>query len=342
MKILTVIGARPQFIKASPISHELINTGVKEVIINTGQHYDINMSEIFFKELDIPKAKYNLEVGSGAHGEQTGEMLKKLEPVIEKENPNYVLVYGDTNSTLAGSLAASKLHVPIAHVEAGLRSYNKQMPEEINRVLTDHVSSLLFCPSDVSSNNLMKEGITKGVYEVGDVMFDIFKKFEHRFSNNNPHGDYCLLTMHRAENTTRDMLLKRISQMGNLDMKVIYPIHPRTKKFLKEYSIDLPKNFKLIEPVGWIQLMDLVKHAHFILTDSGGLQKEAFWHGKYCFTLRNETEWIETIHQGKNCIVEEDSQIDLTKIYNGDFTNPYGNGTSSISIVEILIAKGKI
>jgi UDP-GlcNAc3NAcA epimerase len=336
LKILTVIGTRPQFIKASPVSHALLDARIEEVIVNTGQHYDINMSELFFKELEIPGAKYDLGVGSGTHGEQTGEMLKKLEPVIEKEKPDYVLVYGDTNSTLAGSLAASKLHIPIGHVEAGLRSFNRKMPEEINRVLTDHISSLLFCPSNVSKENLKKEGITAGVHEVGDVMYDIFRKFEHQFPDDNPHGEYCLLTMHRAENTTKDVLPKRIRQISELDTRVVCPVHPRTQKYLEEYSIAIPDNLLLIDPVGWLELMGLVKHSEFVLTDSGGLQKEAFWHGKQCFTLRNETEWIETVEQKSNSIVGEEDFLDVTTIQNGDFTNPFGDGNASEEIVEII------
>ena len=202
-------------------------------------------------------------------------MLKKLEPVIEKEKLDWVQVYGDANSTLAGALAGSKLNIPIGHVEAGLRSYNRKMPEEINRVLTDHISTLLFCPSVISKENLEKEGIMKGVYVVGDVMYDIYSKFEQYFPDDNPFGVYCLLIMHRAENTTKDVLPKRIRQISKLDIKVVCPIHPRTKKVLNEYSITLPMNILLIEPVGWLELMGLVKHAQFVLTDSGGLQKEA-------------------------------------------------------------------
>lgn len=336
MKILTVIGARPQFIKASSVSHALTGAGIQEVIINTGQHYDVNMSELFFRELEIPEAKYNLGIGSGTHGEQTGKMLKKLEPVIEKENPDWVLVYGDTNSTLAGALASSKMHIPIGHIEAGLRSYNRKMPEEINRVLTDHISSLLFCPSNVSKENLTKEGITNSVHVVGDVMYDIYRKFEHKFPNDNPYDEYCLLTMHRAENTIRDVLQKRIRQISEVTLKVVYPVHPRTQKCLKEYSIAVPDNLFLIEPVGWLELMGLVKHAQFVLTDSGGLQKEALWHGKQCFTLRNETEWTETINQRVNTMVNEEDKINLSENKMSDFTNPYGFGESSINIVNIL------
>ena len=336
MKILTVIGARPQFIKASTVTHALICAGVEEVIVNTDQHYDFNMSELFFKELEIPAEKYNLGVGSGTHGEQTGKMLRKLEPIIEEENPDWVLVYGDTNSTLAGALAASKLHIPIGHIEAGLRSCNRKMPEEINRVLTDHISTLLFCPSDFSKENLIKEGITNGVHVVGDVMYDIFRKFEHKFPDVNQYGEYCILTMHRAENTTKDVLKKRIRQIGGLNIKIVYPVHPRTKKVLKEYSIDIPGNLLLIEPVGWIELMGLVKHAQFVLTDSGGLQKEALWHRKHCFTLRNETEWTETINQKVNTLVKEDDQINLSEIKKCDYENPYANKNSSKKIIEII------
>ena len=336
LKILTVVGARPQFIKASPVSHALIEAGIEEVIVNTGQHYDFNMAELFFRELEIPEAKYNLEVGSGGHGEQTGEMLKKLEPVIEKEHPDWVLVYGDTNSTLAGALAASKLQIPIGHIEAGLRSYNRKMPEEMNRVVTDHISTLLFCPSVVSKENLKREGITNGIHVLGDVMFDIFRKFEHRFPDVNPHGEYCLLTMHRAENTTKDVLSKRIHQLSKLDTKIVYPVHPRTKIALKEHSIDIPNNLLLIEPVGWLELMGLVKHAGFVLTDSGGLQKEALWHGKQCFTLRNETEWTETINQNVNTLIKINDDIILKEAKNPNFSNPYGDGNSAYEITTLI------
>jgi UDP-GlcNAc3NAcA epimerase len=337
MKVLTVIGARPQFIKASPVSNALNDAGIEELIVNTGQHYDFNMSEIFFKELALPLAKYNLNVGSGSHGEQTGMMLKHLDPILKNENPDWLLVYGDTNSTLAGALSASKLNIPIIHIEAGLRSYNRNMPEEINRVLTDHISTQLFCPSKVSSENLKNEGITNGVHVVGDVMYDIFREFEHLFCEENHHGEYCLLTMHRAENTTKDTLLERIRQICELNIKVIYPVHPRTKKAISQYSINLPANIILIEPVGWLELMGLVKHAKFIITDSGGLQKEAFWHKKHCITLRNETEWIETVNQKTNILIKEGDNLDITTFNNGNFTNPYENGKSSKNIVELLI-----
>jgi UDP-GlcNAc3NAcA epimerase len=336
MKIVTVIGARPQFIKASPVSNALINAGIEEVIVNTGQHYDFNMSELFFRDLELPEAKYNLLVGSGKHGEQTGEMLKKLEPVLEKESPDWVLVYGDTNSTLAGALAASKLHIRVGHIEAGLRSYNRSMPEEINRVLTDHVSAKLFCPSVISKANLEKEGITEGVHVVGDVMYDIFRKFQNRFPDSNQYGEYCLLTMHRAENTTNEILPKRLLQIKDLDCKIVFPIHPRTKKNLEEFHLDIPDNLQLIEPVGWLELMGLVRHAQFVLTDSGGLQKEALWHGKQCVTLRNETEWTETINQKANILVKDNDEIILSEGKKIDFSNPFGIGDSSEKVVKVL------
>jgi UDP-N-acetylglucosamine 2-epimerase len=210
------------------------------------------------------------------------------------------------------------------------------MAEEINRVLTDRVSHLLFCPSDVSKENLIKEGITNGVHVVGDVMYDIFREFEHQFSDDNPYGEYCLLTMHRAENTTKDVLPKRIRQISEVNLKVVYPVHPRAQKCLKENSIAIPDNLLLIEPVGWLELMGLVKHAQFVLTDSGGLQKEALWHEKQCFTLRNETEWIETVEQKSNSVVREEDSLDVTTIHSGDFTNPFGDGNSSEKIVEII------
>ena len=336
MKILTVIGARPQFIKASPVSEILKNEEIQEIIVNTGQHYDFNMSDIFFRELNIPVAKYNLNVGSNTHGRQTGSMLIKLDEVIEQEKPDTVLVYGDTNSTISGALAASKYHIPIVHVEAGLRSFNRKMPEEINRVLTDHISSILFCPSNVSKTNLEKEGICNGAYVVGDVMHDLFSKFNDRFINNSEYGEYALLTLHRAENTFRIVLEKRINQIKNLGIKVVFPIHPRTKKYMKQFDISLPKNVECIDPVGWPQLMGLVKGSQFVITDSGGLQKEALWQRKYCFSLRDQTEWIETIYQKVNFCIGDDETIDLGCMKNGNFNNPYGDGNASKEIVRII------
>ena len=337
MKVITVVGARPQFVKASTVSNKLKKAGIKEVIVNTGQHYDFNLSELFFQQLNIPKSKYNLKVGSGNHGIQTGEMLKKLEPVFEKESPDFVLVYGDTNSTLAGALVASKMNIPVAHIEAGLRSFNRNMPEEVNRVLTDHISTILFCPSSISKLNLKNEGIEKNVFVVGDVMYDIFKKFEHKIDSKNHYGNYCLLTIHRAENTNKISLTKRFEQLSNIDFKIVFPIHPRTRKIISEYSVKIPKNIKIIEPVGWFDMISLIKNSHFVITDSGGIQKESLWCKKICITLRNETEWIETLKQKVNILFKENSDFPTNSHDNLDFSNPYGDGNSSDKIIKFLI-----
>jgi len=315
MKILTVVGARPQFIKLAPLSKILRENGINEIIVHTGQHYDENMNDLFFKELEIPKPDYNLGIGSGNHGEQTGRMLIEIEKIILKENPDLVIVYGDTNSTLAGALTASKLHIKLAHVEAGLRSFNKIMPEEINRVLTDHVSDILFCPTQTAVENLKNEGITKGVYLVGDVMFDAlmhFSKISEIKSNileslNIKPKEYYLATIHRAENTDDYERLKNIlTAFSKMDEIVVFPIHPRTKKMINYHRLDdliRKDNIKVIDPVGYLDMLKLEKNAKAILTDSGGVQKEAFWLKVPCITLRDETEWIETVNLGWNRLV---------------------------------------
>jgi len=315
MKILTVVGARPQFIKLAPLSKFLRENGVNEIIIHTGQHYDENMNDLFFKELEIPEPDYNLGIGSGNHGEQTGRMLIEIEKIMLKENPDLVIVYGDTNSTLAGALAASKLHIKLAHVEAGLRSFNKRMPEEINRVLTDHVSDILFCPTQTGVENLKNEGIVNGVYLVGDVMFDAllhFSKVSDMKSNilerlNIKPKEYYLATIHRAENTDNYERLKNIlTAFSKMDEMVVFPIHPRTRKMINYYGLDdllENDNVKVIDPVGYLDMLKLEKNAKAILTDSGGVQKEAFWLKVPCITLRDETEWIETVNLGWNRLV---------------------------------------
>jgi UDP-GlcNAc3NAcA epimerase len=318
MKILTVVGARPQFIKLAPLSKILRENGINEIIVHTGQHYDENMNDLFFKELEIPDPDYNLGIGSGNHGEQTGRMLIEIEKIILKEKPNLVIVYGDTNSTLAGALAASKLHIKLAHVEAGLRSFNKRMPEEINRVLTDHVSDILFCPTQTAVENLKNEGITNGVYLVGDVMFDAllhFSKISDMKSNilerlNINQKEYYLATIHRAENTDDHERLKNIlTAISKMDEIVVFPIHPRTRKMVNYYGLNgllKNNNVKVIDPVGYLDMLKLEKNAKAILTDSGGVQKEAFWLKVPCITLRDETEWIETVNLGWNRLVGSD------------------------------------
>ena len=313
-KLLTIIGSRPQFIKTAPVSSAIRNAGINEIIVNTGQHYDFNMSDIFINELNISKPDYNLSVGSSSHAKQTSDIIYKVEEIILTVKPHAVLVYGDTNSTLGGAIAVSKLDIPLIHIEAGLRSFNKAMPEEINRVITDHISTILFCPSNISKKNLNQEGIEKNVFVVGDVMYDIFKKWESKFNNKNKYGDYVLLTMHRAENTVPDMLRKRLDQLSKLDMQIIYPVHPRTKKILIQNEITIPINMQIIEPVGWIELMGIGRNARFIITDSGGLQKEALWLQKHCLTIREQTEWVETIQQDVNKLVKVDGLIRENKI----------------------------
>lgn len=327
MKIISVVGARPQFIKLASLSKKLRKKH-KEIILHTGQHYDDDLSQIFFSELSIPKPDYNLGIGSAEHGEQTGRMLKSIEDVLLFEKPDLVIVYGDTNSTLAGALAAVKQNIPVAHVEAGLRSYKKSMPEEINRVLTDHVSSLLFCPTKTSVGNLRKESITKGVYLVGDVMYDSLKdhlkaakkKSKIMKNLNMNKKDFYLITVHRAENTDiKENLEKIIRIVTNLDKEVVFPIHPRTRKKLSEFNLldrlDSKTNLLLIDPVSYLDMLILEKNARYVLTDSGGVQKEAFFLRTPCLTLREETEWVETLENGSNQLVglEIDKVIKKTK-----------------------------
>jgi len=297
MKIVSIIGARPQFIKAAAISRELRQEHT-EFLVHTGQHYDDNMSAIFFDELDIPEPDINLGVGSGLHGQQTARMLVEIEKILLDEKPNWVLVYGDTNSTLAGALAASKLHIPVAHVEAGLRSFNKDMPEEINRILTDHVSDLLLCPSQTAIDNLAYEGITKGVHLVGDVMYDALMFAVERAEIKSTilkklgikEKTYLLATVHRAENTDDEKRLKNIlDAFDALDEPIIFPVHPRTKKAMQKIGYLPAKHIQLIEPVGYMDMVILAKSARMVLTDSGGLQKESYWLGVPCITLRDET-----------------------------------------------------
>lgn len=350
MKILTVLGARPQFIKSHPVS--ICLHGVfDEVLVHTGQHYDEVMSGIFFKEMGIKEPLYNLGVGSGSHGVQTARIIEALETVIISEKPDAILIYGDTNSTLAGAIVASKLYIPIIHIEAGLRSYAK-MPEEINRVLADRVSNFLFCPTKQAQINLEKEGITKGVHLVGDVMYDAalyFKEISQKKVDivrdfGVKKGDYNLVTIHRAENTecfdVISNLLKALSQTGE---KFLFPIHPRTRKFLVNNGFDfnkLKESIRFIEPVGYLEMLSLEMNAQKILTDSGGIQKEAYFFGIPCITLRNETEWVETVECGWNLLAGSNPEKVLRAIEN--FSPPtfrenfYGDGIASKKLVDVL------
>lgn len=313
MKIVSIVGARPQFIKAAPVSAAL-RQSFTEILVHTGQHYDHGMSAVFFQELGIPEPAYNLGIGSGSHGQQTGQMLAAIEDVLFKEKPDWVLVYGDTNSTLAGALAAAKLHIPIAHVEAGLRSYNRAMPEEINRVLTDHCSHLLFCPTLTAVDNLATEGIHNGVHLVGDVMVDALYFFLPKAEQSpilNQHsltpGEYVLATIHRASNTdTTEALAQVLDCLAQSQWPVVWPIHPRTAAALERFALTSSPNVRLIPPVGYLEMLALEKNARFILTDSGGVQKEAYIFAVPCITLREDTEWVETVAQGWNTLTGSD------------------------------------
>lgn len=365
MKILTVIGARPQFIKAAPFSEEFRKEN-EEILVHTGQHYDSNMSEIFFEELKIPKPDYNLGVGSNNHGKQTAIMLQGIEEIIIKEKPDGLLVYGDTNSTLAGALAASKLHVPVYHVEAGLRSYNKLMPEEKNRILTDHISDILLCPTKTAVDNLKKEGIIAGVINTGDIMYDavlrnigianekyskglwfdeIIKENSHL--NKFVEKEYYLATIHRAENTDNLEKLSNIFKaFSQLNKPVLIPLHPRTKKIVETLEIDM-SNIMIIKPVGYLLMLYLTSNAYMVVTDSGGLQKEAYFLRTPCTTLRDQTEWIETLENSWNLL----SGIDVEEIKNKvqreltclDYfqAKSFGEGNAALKICEAIINGGK-
>ncbi|WP_040330208.1 non-hydrolyzing UDP-N-acetylglucosamine 2-epimerase [Clostridium ihumii] len=348
MKIITVIGARPQFIKAAAVSN-IIRKEHEEILIHTGQHYDENMSKIFFEELNIPKPEYNLSVGSGGHGKQTGEMMGKLEAIYEREKPDLVLVYGDTNSTLAGALVASKMLIPVAHIEAGLRSFNKNMPEEQNRILTDHISKILFTPTETANKNLKNEGINNNVYNVGDVMFDAvlhFKKLAKQKSSivselNLTKNNYILTTIHRAENTNDINRLKNIIEaLNESNETVVLPLHPRTKKYIESYGLNFNNNIKVIEPIGYLDMLSLEEDSKKIVTDSGGVQKEAFFMNKPCITMRDETEWVETVENGWNVIVGTDKEKILNNIVNFNPTTEqkqlFGDGNAAEKILKII------
>ena len=364
MKLVTIIGARPQFIKAAPFSEEFRKNN-EEILVHTGQHYDENMSNIFFEELGIPKPDYNLGVGSGSHGKQTGSMLEGIEEIIMKESPDGMLVYGDTNSTLAGALAASKLHIPVYHIEAGLRSYNKLMPEEQNRVVTDHLSDLLLCPTQTAVDNLMKEGITKGVINTGDIMYDTVLRnigiANDKFSNGMwlkeiENGNfaieklfdkgYYLSTIHRAENTNNKEKLKTIFKAFNeFNKPVLLPLHPRTKKIIEEVDINL-NNVIVIEPVGYLLMLYLTSNAYMVVTDSGGLQKEAYFLKTPCTTLRDQTEWVETLENSWNMLSNIDKDEILQTVsreltcLNYPQPNSFGDGNAALKICEAITNGG--
>ncbi len=351
MKIVTVIGARPQFIKAAALSRALRNySNIEETIIHTGQHHDTSMSDVFFEEMQIPRPKYNLEVSGLGHGAMTGRMLEKIEEELINEKPDWVLVYGDTNSTLAGALAAAKLHLPVAHVEAGLRSFNMKMPEEINRILTDRVSTLLFCPTDTAVKNLKSEGIQNGVVRTGDVMADALFYYQTlapqkaKLFRNTPETKFALATIHRAENTDDPIRLKNIFsalELINQKLAVYLPLHPRTKGKLKDLGI-VP-TFKILEPLGYYDMVQLLTNCSLVLTDSGGLQKEAYLCQKPCVTFRDETEWVELIENGVNKLVGTSSEAIVNAANSFSTAGPtftkglYGNGKAAEEIIEAIL-----
>jgi UDP-GlcNAc3NAcA epimerase len=364
MNIVTIVGARPQFIKAAVVSRAIAQHNINvttdtslinEVIVHTGQHYDRNMSDVFFEEMKIPKPDYFLDINGLSHGAMTGQMLEKIEELLIKEKPEVALVYGDTNSTLAGALAASKLHIKVAHVEAGLRSFNRKMPEEINRVLADHIATFLFCPTDQSVRNLMAEGIGEADNQspiaalVGDVMFDAalyYKKSSCKPKLALP-SKFILATIHRAENTNNPIRLKSIlkgfEKIGE-EIPVILPLHPRTRKAIKNFGLKLTKSFiKITEPISYLEMIHLLEKCMIVMTDSGGMQKEAFFFKKPCITLRDETEWVELIEHGFNYLTGADAETIYDAYKNSiatkyDFNKElYGDGKAGEKIVDFLI-----
>ncbi|MBE9572356.1 MAG: UDP-N-acetylglucosamine 2-epimerase (non-hydrolyzing) [Proteobacteria bacterium] len=354
MKVAAIVGARPQFIKAAPVSKALQKAGHTEIMVHTGQHYHYGMSKIFFEELGISEPDINLGVGSGSHGWQTGHMLIHIEDVLLAKEPDWVLVYGDTNSTLAGALAACKLGIPLAHVEAGLRSFNREMPEEHNRVLTDHCSDLLFCPTKTAVDNLAHEGITKGVNLVGDTMYDAVLQFAEIALKRStilqdlkiePKG-YLLATVHRPSNVDNPENLRDILTVFiEIGKPIVFPVHPRTREKIEDLDIALKKvlatsNVKMIKPVGYLDMLMLERNARLILTDSGGMQKEAYFFGVPCVTLRAETEWVETVESGWNVLVGSAPARIMAAVKQGQpgssFQDAYGNGRAAERIVNVL------
>ena len=348
MKIVSIVGARPQFIKAATVSRVLRpNPAISEILLHTGQHYDDNMSDVFFRELNIPEPDYNLGVGSGSHAVQTGAMLTGIEKILLEEKPDCVLVYGDTNSTLAGALAAAKVHIPVAHVEAGLRSFNRAMPEEINRIVTDRISDMLFAPTQTAVDHLTREGLAGITFLAGDVMYDSVLFYKARIMEDPGKyrtpgipAHYLLATIHRAENTDNPANLRNIFQaFSRLGQEIILPVHPRTRKILQ--SSTLPGNVHMVDPVGYLQMMKLTMDASMVLTDSGGLQKEAYFLGKQCITLRTETEWVETLHDGWNILTGSDPGLIEMAAGSAPPSTPalpaFGNGKSAELIMEKLL-----
>ena len=348
MKIATIVGARPQFIKEAVVGEELRKAGFEHVLIHTGQHYDYNMSEVFFKSLEIKEPDYNLGVGSGSHAVQTGLTMMGLEEVVIKEKPDVVLVYGDTNATVAGALVSAKLKIPVAHVEAGMRQEPRDMPEEINRVLTDRISSILFCPSQTAVKNLKKEGMEKGVWFTGDVMYDLFLKMEKHFDYSLAEqldleeDGYVVVTIHRDFNTdNRDRLEEILKQLNIIvkDKRVIFPIHPRTRRRVKEFGLENHlENLDIIDPLDYLSMMGLVKHSWKLITDSGGLQKESYFAGKQAVVVMPDTGWIELVDAGINCLTSPEMiRESLLLIHETKYEKGlYGSGNAAAEIASLL------
>jgi UDP-GlcNAc3NAcA epimerase len=355
LKILTIVGARPQFVKAAALSRAIKKYNIEEVLVHTGQHFDENMAEIFFREMEIPEPKYNLGINSLSHGAMTGRMMEEIEKVLLQEKPSVVVVFGDTNSTIAGALAASKLHIPIAHIEAGLRSFNMRMPEEINRILTDRISDYLFCPTDTAIKNLYNEGFktfNNKIENIGDVMYDVAlyysrvseKKSKVIQEQNLGGRPFVLITLHRQENTDDlDRLNSIVTALNILstDFEIVLPLHPRTKNIIEKENIKL--DFSTIEPVGYFDMIELLKNCSFVVSDSGGLQKEAFFFEKHCLVIRDETEWTELVNLGYNYMVGADKELIIQKAKEAADSKtsfkarPYGLGDSADKIVKYLM-----
>lgn len=356
-KVLTIVGARPQFIKAAAVSRAIakVPDRLTEVMVHTGQHFDDNMSAVFFDELEIPVPAYNLEISSGTHGSMTGRMLAAVEQVMINEKPDWVLIYGDTNSTLAGALGAAKIHIRVAHVEAGLRSFNMRMPEEVNRVLSDRVSTLLLCPTDEAVANLSREGITAGVFNVGDVMYDVALHMRDKARAQSDvlarlglePGKFVLATCHRQENTDDPLRLGAIMEAFrqiSTETKLVLPLHPRTRKLLNDEARQKLSNVILTDPLGFLDMVALEQAAQVVVTDSGGVQKEAFFYGVPCVTMRDETEWVETVALGCNTIVGADTGKIVSAFRAASASQrevpmafPYGDGRAADHVVEHLL-----
>jgi UDP-GlcNAc3NAcA epimerase len=354
MKIITILGARPQFVKAATVSREFKKSGINELIVHTGQHYDHSMSQVFFDEMEIPYPHYNLEISGLNHGAMTGRMLEKIEEVLLAEKPDYTLVYGDTNSTLAGALAAAKLHIPVVHVEAGLRSFDMKMPEEINRILTDRISKILFCPTVTATKNLASEGFNDFDCKVvlsGDVMLDSVRYYQSKIETHatvmQTHQlegkPFVLATLHRAENTNDPTRLKAICTALNeisKEIKIVLPLHPRTKAYIESLHISLEAH--IIEPVGYFDMLALLKNCKLVMTDSGGLQKEAYFFEKFCITLRDQTEWVELVEAGANVLAGANA-LDIVTQFKNNYSRSvkitdglYGDGHAAEIIVRHL------